>query len=248
MNLWSIKSANILICCMVILLLILYAINMGNTNSITTGKFNNGMQWVTVDNPNVDSATVALYVKVGHQDENPSTYGMAHYLEHMLYKGTKKRDDEVTTEIERDGGRFNGHTEMNYTVYWYTITRNKILKAFDVRDNMIQLDKKSILKMCKLFNVMKYLIYLGLFTTITPEESIKKRRHSLNIASKSRKRRNSMQNNDKNGGMTDALALAVGSIKLSNQEDDGARPTTPTQYFVSSYPTISNAVISSFFI
>jgi hypothetical protein len=50
----------------------------------------------------------------------------------------------------------------------------KLLKAFDVRDNMIPLKQKSIIRMCKTFLNMKRLIYLGLFTTTTKEESIKK--------------------------------------------------------------------------
>ena len=134
--LFSFKKTNILLSFIVILLLIIYAINMGNNNSISTGKYNNDMKWVTINNDNVDSATIALFVKVGHQDEIPSTYGMAHYLEHMLYKGTEKRDNEITTQIERNGGRFNGHTEMNYTVYWYTISNDKILKAIDILSDM----------------------------------------------------------------------------------------------------------------
>jgi Leucine-rich repeat (LRR) protein len=139
--------------------------------------------------------------------------------------GQMLRNVDVSEYVNLNILRLRGNLLKNITDI-SGLNNLKILKALDMRDNMIPLDKKSITKMCKLFNAMKYLTYLGLFTTNTVDESIKKRRQSLSIAAKSRKRRSSIKNTDSNG-MTDALALAVGSVVLSNTENSATGPETP---------------------
>ena len=93
----------------------------------------------------------------------------------------------------------------------------KHLEAFDARDNLFILDKRAVTRMAKLFNATKHLKYLGLWTTVVPEESSKKRR-SMKIAANARKRRSSLRGGEQ---MTDALALAAGSIELITTEHDG---------------------------
>jgi zinc protease len=65
-----------------------------------------------------DVVAVQLWVRVGSRDETENELGLAHYLEHMLFKGTPTRPPGfVDAEIERVGGRINAGTSLDYTVY-----------------------------------------------------------------------------------------------------------------------------------
>jgi zinc protease len=65
-----------------------------------------------------DVAAVQLWVRAGGRDEQPSELGLAHYLEHLLFKGTPARPAGfVDREVESTGGRMNAGTSLDYTYY-----------------------------------------------------------------------------------------------------------------------------------
>jgi zinc protease len=78
----------------------------------------NGVSVIVQEHHGANVAAVQLWVRAGGRDETSSELGLAHYLEHMLFKGTPSRAPGfVDREIERVGGRINAGTSLDYTVY-----------------------------------------------------------------------------------------------------------------------------------
>src|SRR5207244_431938 len=81
----------------------------------------NGVRVVVQDVHASDGVAVQLWAGVGARDEASSELGLAHYLEHMLFKGTASRDPGfVDREVEGVGGRLNAGTSLDYT-YYHTV-------------------------------------------------------------------------------------------------------------------------------
>ncbi|MBB4682737.1 M16 family metallopeptidase [Amycolatopsis jiangsuensis] len=78
-----------------------------------------GLRVITEHVPASRSATVGLWVGVGSRDEPPAVAGAAHYLEHLLFKGTSTRDaTRIAEEIDAVGGEFNAFTAKEHTCYY----------------------------------------------------------------------------------------------------------------------------------
>lgn len=74
-----------------------------------------------------NSVTVGLFVFCGGRDEPKDQLGIAHFTEHMLFKGTKKRTSlEISKTIDRIGGIINAYTNKEYTCYYVKLVRDKI--------------------------------------------------------------------------------------------------------------------------
>jgi len=87
----------------------------------------NGMQVVVVNNPRVPAVTHMVWYKVGSADEGPGESGIAHFLEHLMFKGTKTRaPGEFSEIVARNGGRENAFTSTDYTAYFQTIAVDRL--------------------------------------------------------------------------------------------------------------------------
>ena len=74
---------------------------------------------MTEEVPSVRSAAVGIWVNVGSRDEAPATAGASHFLEHLLFKGTKRRNAlEISASIESVGGEMNAFTSKEYTCFY----------------------------------------------------------------------------------------------------------------------------------
>jgi predicted Zn-dependent peptidase len=81
----------------------------------------NGLRVVTATLPGFDSAAVGAFVDVGSRNENAEENGIAHFLEHMAFKGTTTRSAlEIATEIETLGSNINAFTSQGVTAYFVT--------------------------------------------------------------------------------------------------------------------------------
>src|SRR6195952_1265592 len=70
-----------------------------------------GLRIVTEAMPGVRSASVGIWVPVGSRDETPSLAGTSHFLEHLLFKGTRRRDAlDISAAIDAVGGEMNAFT------------------------------------------------------------------------------------------------------------------------------------------
>jgi zinc protease len=80
----------------------------------------NGLKLLTVPDPGADSVTVHITYLVGSRHEGYGEKGMAHLLEHLLFKGTKRHPD-LKEELTRRGARYNGTTSNDRTNYFETL-------------------------------------------------------------------------------------------------------------------------------
>ncbi|MDD5773145.1 MAG: pitrilysin family protein [bacterium] len=76
----------------------------------------NGLKVVMEKIPYVRSVSLGLWVEAGSRDENKNESGFSHFIEHLLFKGTKKRDARsISSELESVGGRLDAFTGREYT-------------------------------------------------------------------------------------------------------------------------------------
>src|SRR5512145_653338 len=86
---------------------------------ITEYRFPNGLRVLLFPDPSKPTITVNITYLVGSRHENYGETGMAHLLEHMLFKGTPKRPD-IYKELSERGARSNGQTSFDRTNYYET--------------------------------------------------------------------------------------------------------------------------------
>ena len=89
-----------------------------------------GLRIVTEEVPGVRSAAFGIWVNVGSRDETPKVAGASHFLEHLLFKGTKRRSAlEISSSIEAVGGEMNAFTSKEYTCFYARVLDNEIGRA-----------------------------------------------------------------------------------------------------------------------
>lgn len=101
-------------------------------------KLANGMRVVTTPIPTAQSVSVNVFVGIGSRGETRRTNGVSHYMEHLLFKGTKRRPDAITIAeaIEGAGGVLNAYTSKELTCYWNQVPFDKLALATDVVADM----------------------------------------------------------------------------------------------------------------
>lgn len=114
-------------------------------------KLSNGLRVLTAPMPTLESATVCVWTKTGSRNEEKKINGISHFLEHMGFKGSKKRPTakEISEVIDSIGGEFNAATGKEWTNYYVKCRADKIETAFDILSDMMInpiLDKKEIEK------------------------------------------------------------------------------------------------------
>jgi predicted Zn-dependent peptidase len=92
-----------------------------------------GLRVITEHVPGVRSASVGIWVGVGSRDEQQSVAGAAHYLEHLLFKGTAKRSAVgIAEEIDAVGGELNAFTAKEHTCYYAHVLDSDLPLAMDL--------------------------------------------------------------------------------------------------------------------
>jgi predicted Zn-dependent peptidase len=92
-----------------------------------------GLRVITEQIPSVRSASVGLWVQVGSRDERPEVAGAAHYLEHLLFKGTATRSAAaIAEEIDAVGGELNAFTAKEHTCYYAHVLDEDLPLAMDL--------------------------------------------------------------------------------------------------------------------
>lgn len=100
------------------------------TNKII--KFDNGLKYVHIPTKN-DMISIGFVVKVGSRDETTKNNGISHFLEHMLFKGTKKRNtDKLLSELDKFGTSYNAMTSYDYTAYELHGNKQDAYKLVDI--------------------------------------------------------------------------------------------------------------------
>jgi len=100
----------------------------------------NGLQIVAQQMPDLESTSVCFYARTGARDEHdPALFGVSHFLEHMVFKGTQRRDSErITLDFNRMGAEFNAYTSVEQTVYYARILGEYLPDAIDLLADMMR--------------------------------------------------------------------------------------------------------------
>lgn len=101
-------------------------------------RLDNNIEVVHIPNSSNITA-IQIFIKVGSINENIDEKGMSHFLEHMLFKGTKKRNNPkaIAKELDSVGGYFNAYTDKDVTCYIVKINSDHIKIALDILSDML---------------------------------------------------------------------------------------------------------------
>src|SRR4051794_11780845 len=99
----------------------------------------NGLQVIAELNDQARSVASGFFVKTGSRDEAPEVAGVSHFLEHMVFKGTPRRDAlAVNRDFDRVGAKHNAQTSEEDTVYHVTCLPEYLPQAFDVLADLLR--------------------------------------------------------------------------------------------------------------
>ncbi|MGH7357027.1 MAG: M16 family metallopeptidase [Candidatus Rokuibacteriota bacterium] len=118
------------------------------TRGVVEATLDNGLRVLLLEDHRSPIVSVQVWYRVGGRNERPGATGLAHFLEHMMFKGTKRHGKgEFGRIVERNGGQQNAATSADYTQYYVTIAADKLdlilgLEADRMRN--LLLDPKEI--------------------------------------------------------------------------------------------------------
>ncbi len=97
-----------------------------------------GLRVITEAMPGVRSASIGVWVGVGSRDETDALAGASHFLEHLLFKGTRTRSPmEISAPLEAVGGELNAFTGKEYTCYHARVLDDDLPLAIDILADMV---------------------------------------------------------------------------------------------------------------
>ncbi len=101
--------------------------------SVEITRLSNGLHVITHAMPSLETVALGIWVKAGARDERPEENGIAHFLEHMAFKGTARRSaQDIAEEIESAGGEINAATGMETTTYYARVLKDDWSLALDI--------------------------------------------------------------------------------------------------------------------
>lgn len=107
--------------------------------SIEITTLSNGLRVISERMPHVETVSLGIWVGGGSRAEMPGEHGIAHMLEHMAFKGTKRRSArEIAEEIEAVGGELNAATSAENTAYYARILKEDVSLALDILGDILR--------------------------------------------------------------------------------------------------------------
>lgn len=108
-------------------------------STIQKDVFPNGMTIVTEAMSAVRSVSIGIWLRTGSRHERKSENGMSHFLEHMLFKGTKNRSaEEIARSADSIGGHLDAFTAKEYTNFSTKVLDEHLPRAFDVLADLVK--------------------------------------------------------------------------------------------------------------
>ena len=105
---------------------------------VQISTLSNGMRVITAFNPNIETAAIGIWTLVGTRYEDQGINGISHFIEHMLFKGTKSRTAfDLAKEIEDVGGSLNAYTSYDRTCYYARVMKEHVNLGLDLLADMI---------------------------------------------------------------------------------------------------------------
>src|SRR3954469_1106515 len=106
--------------------------------SVEVTRLPSGLTVVTDSMPHLQTTSLGVWVGSGSRDEEPNEHGISHLLEHMAFKGTKRRTArQIAEEIEAVGGDLNAATSVGSTAYYARVRKAEVPLALDVLSDII---------------------------------------------------------------------------------------------------------------
>lgn len=117
-------------------------------DQVTYTQLDNGMDVVVIEDHRAPVVVHMVWYRAGSADEKPGVSGVAHFLEHLLFKGTKTVDSgEFSATVARNGGTDNAFTSYDYTAYYQRVAADRLELMMQMEsDRMVnlQLDESVI--------------------------------------------------------------------------------------------------------
>src|ERR1700716_4000667 len=106
--------------------------------SVEVTRLSTGLSIVTDAMPHLETASLGVWVGSGSRDEYLDEHGIAHFLEHMAFKGTRRRTArQIAEEIEAGGGDLNAATSIESTAYYARVLKADVPLALDVLSDIL---------------------------------------------------------------------------------------------------------------
>src|SRR6266704_98750 len=110
----------------------------GGEPTVTRSVLPGGLRVITESLPAVRSAAFGIWAGVGFRDEGSAYFGATHYLEHLLFKGTRRRTAlDISAAMDAVGGEINAFTGKEYTCYYARVLDVDLPLAIDVLSDMV---------------------------------------------------------------------------------------------------------------
>ncbi len=107
--------------------------------TIQITKLKNGLRVATDEMTDVETVSIGVFVNTGSRNETPEINGISHFLEHMAFKGTKKRSaKQIAEEFEGIGGRINAYTSKEKTVFYAKVLKKHTEFATEFLSDILQ--------------------------------------------------------------------------------------------------------------
>lgn len=105
----------------------------------TPKKLKNGMSVLIVPQKGAESMTLLVLCRVGSRYETQEINGASHFIEHLMFKGTKKRPttEDISRELDRYGAAYNAYTDKDMTGYYIKMDAGKTKLAVDMLYDML---------------------------------------------------------------------------------------------------------------
>jgi len=106
--------------------------------SVELTTLKSGITVLTDDMPHLKTASLGVWIASGSRDERRDEHGISHFLEHMAFKGTRRRTArQIAEEIEAVGGDLNAATGAESTAYYARVLRQDVPLALDVLSDIL---------------------------------------------------------------------------------------------------------------
>lgn len=135
---------------LLLMLLLPLQVNANQAPKASAFALENGMEVVVVPNTKMPVVSQMVWYKIGAADEKPGKSGIAHFLEHLMFKATKNhKTGEFSRKVAKVGGNDNAFTDADYTAYYQNIPKeslNLVMKMESDRMQNLMFDEKEVLK------------------------------------------------------------------------------------------------------
>src|SRR3954469_13350527 len=107
-------------------------------DEVQSTRLSNGLTILTEHMPGLRSVTAGIWVRRGSRHESPELNGICHFIEHSVFKGTRRRTaQDIAIESDRLGGHLDAYTTHEMTGFTMKVADTALSQAFDLLSDML---------------------------------------------------------------------------------------------------------------